>query len=82
MKYYLILPQELVESENNLNSTKYTLGEESFDTFYPDQGYFLLEDLSERFPDLLPHVEVKASDGEGLTIEEFLERIEDLTVLV
>lgn len=82
MKYYIILPQELIKEENNLNSERYLLGEESFGTFYPDQGYNLLEDLSDRFPELLPHIEIKTSEGEEIDIEEFLDRLDDLTVLV
>lgn len=82
MKYHILLPQELIESENNLNSTDYLLGEESFGTFYPDQGYHLLEDLVERFPELLPHVKIKSSDGDELGVEEFLDHLDELTVLV
>lgn len=82
MKYYIILPQKLVNEENNLNSERYVLGEESFGTFYPDQGYNLLEDLSDRFPELLPHIGIKTSEGEEIDIEEFLDRLDDLTVLV
>lgn len=82
MTYYLLLPEELIEEDNNLRTDRYELGEESFGTFYPSQGYHLLEDMAERFPSLLEDVEVRTSKDDEMTVEEFLDHIEDLTVLV
>ena len=83
MTYYIKIPERLVESENtNLHTEEYELGEESFGTFYPSQGFHLFEDLADRFPDLLEEAEIRTDQGEELTPEEFLEKLEDLTVLI
>lgn len=81
MTYYIIVPQELVEADTNIHTDQYKLGEESFGTFYPDQGYYLLEDFAERFPDLLEQVEIRTDQDEELGVEEFLDKLDDLTVL-
>lgn len=83
MTYYILLPEPLVESEdNNLHTERFKIGEESFGTFYPDHGYYLLEDLADRFPDVLEEVEIKTDQGEDLTVGELLNKLEELTVLV
>lgn len=82
MTYYIKVPQELVEGDTNLHTDEYKLGEESFGTFYPDQGYRLFEDFAERFPEVLEEIEIHTDQGDELSPEEFLERLEDLTVLV
>ena len=82
MTYYLLIPERLVEGDTNLHTDQYKLGESSFGTFYPGQGYHLLEDLADRFPDVLDEVTVKTDQDETLTIEEFLTEIDELTVLV
>lgn len=83
MTYYILLPDSLIEEDNNLHSPRYKIGEESFDTFYPDQGYHLFEDIVERFPDLLEEVKIRTDQGDELSPEEFMEVLEELeTVLV
>ena len=82
MTYYLLIPERLVEADTNLHTDRYELGEESFGTFYPEQGYYLFEDLAKRFPKLLEEIEIRTDQDEGLTPEEFLERLEELTVVV
>jgi len=81
MTYYLLLPERLLDEQNNLHSDRYELGESSFGTFYPLQGYHLLEDLAERFPDVLSDVKVMTDQNEELSVEEFLEEIDEMTVL-
>lgn len=83
MTYYIKVPSQLVESENtNLHTDEYKLGEESFGTFYPSQGFHLFEDFADRFPDLLEEVEIRTDQNEELTPEEFVKKLEELTVLV
>lgn len=82
MTYYLLIPERLAEAENNLHTSRYELGEESFGTFYPGQGFHLFEDLADRAPELLEDVTIRTDQDEALTIEEFLEKLEELTVLV
>lgn len=82
MTYYIIVPERLVEGETNLHTDRYKLGESSFGTFYPDQGYNLFEDIADRFPDLLEEIEIRTDQGDELSPEEFLESLEELTVLV
>lgn len=81
MKYYLILPEEILEENTNLHTNEYVIGEESFGTFYPDHGYPLLEDLAERFPELLSEIEIRSDQDEAYGIEEFLDHLDTLTVL-
>lgn len=83
MTYYILIPESLIEKDNNLHSSRYKIGEESFNTFYPDQGYHLFEDIVERFPDLLEKIEIRTDQGDNLTPEEFMKVLEELeTVLV
>lgn len=80
MKYYLELSEELVEHGANLHNDTYKLGEESFGTFYAGQGFHLFEDLVDK--DELEHISIVASDGTSLGVEEFVDQLEEWTVLV
>ena len=84
MKYYIELPDSMVEESENLYSDNYKLGELSTinGTFYPGQGFHLFEDLVERFPDRLEEIEIKSDRGQSLTVNEFVENLEDWTVLI
>lgn len=81
MTYYLLIPERLLEEQNNLHTDRYELGESSFGTFYPGHGYRLLEDLAGRAEEILDEVEVVTDQGEKLSVEEFLAEIEEMTVL-
>jgi len=82
MKYYMELPEHVVEAGTNLHTDTYELGEESFGTFYAGQGFHLFEDLVERFSDELENIVIVASDGTRLGVEEFVDLLEEWTVLI
>lgn len=84
MKYHIELPDWMVEESENLYSDSYKLGELSTinDTFYPGQGFHLFEDIVERFPERLDDVKIISDRGEGLSVEEFVEKLEQWTVLL
>lgn len=84
MKYYIELPEWMVEEAENLYSDNYKLGELSTinGTFYPGQGFHLFEDLVERFPEKLEEIEIKSDRGDSLSVEDFVEKLEEWTVLL
>lgn len=82
MKYYIELPDHIVEQGSNIHNDTYQLGEESFDTFYTDQGFHLFQDIVERFPDELESISIVASDGTSLGVEEFVDKLQEWTVLL
>ena len=74
-QYYIEVPDSLVE-KSNLNAARYELGQESFSTFYPSAGYFLLEHAAEAYPEFLPYFEIRDDQGESYEISEFLDTLE------
>ena len=48
------------------------LGSQSFGFFYPQQGFDLLVDLSERKPELLQYVQIVTDKGVVIQVEDFL----------
>jgi len=84
MKYFILLPEQMVKESENLYSDNYMLGELSTfnGTFYPSQGFHLFEDIAERFPNKLEEVEIKSDKGDDLSVEEFVDKLEDWTVLL
>ena len=81
MKFYLNIPDELVEHVENLNSNQYELGTESFSTFYPEHGYFILESMIEQHPEFLEFLDIVSDQNETFTVLKFLEHLEDLNVI-
>lgn len=84
MKYYIELPESMVKESENLYSDNYKLGELSTinGTFYPGQGFHLFEDLVERFPDRLEEVDIISDRGTELSVEDFVEKLDEWTVLL
>jgi hypothetical protein len=77
MKYYIMMPGDTNEStvfESNL------LGEVSFKVFWAAQGLKALMKMVDRQPEMLEVVTIKTEKGESISVEQFLERIQNLQV--
>jgi|TARA_R110000822_G_scaffold180708_1_gene320416 hypothetical protein len=77
MKYYIMMPGDTNEStifESNL------LGEVSFKVFWAAQGLNALMKMVDRQPEMLEVVTIKTERGESISVEQFLERIQNLQV--
>ena len=77
MKYYIMMPGDNPESamfESNL------LGESSFKVFWAAQGLKVLMSMVDRAPEMLEAVTIKTEKGESISVEQFLERIQNLSV--
>ena len=72
MTFYIMLPGDTKESlmyESNL------LGEDSFDSFYPAQGFEALMNLVNNSPDVLDSVTILDHTGKKYSIEDFLTKV-------
>jgi len=77
MKYYIMMPGDNAESmmfESNL------LGEASFKVFWAAQGLTVLMKMVDKAPEMLEAVTIKTEKGESISVEQFLERIQNLSV--
>ena len=77
MKYYIMMPGDNAESsmfESNL------LGEASFKVFWGAQGLKALMKMVDQAPEMLETVTIKTEKGESISVEQFLERIQNLSV--
>ena len=77
MKYYIMMPGDTNEStifESNL------LGEVSFKVFWAAQGLKALMKMVDQQPEMLEVVTIKTEKGESISVEQFLERIQNLQV--
>jgi len=77
MKYYIMMPGDNAESmmfESNL------LGEASFKVFWAAQGLTVLMKMVDQAPEMLEAVTIKTEKGESISVEQFLERIQNLSV--
>ena len=77
MKYYIMMPGDDPESamfESNL------LGEASFKVFWAAQGLTVLMSMVDRAPEMLEVATIRTEKGETISVEQFLERIQNLQV--
>ena len=65
--------------KDTINSTN-TLGEISFNTFHTEDGFKILMNIVENYPDKLEELSIFDSKMRDYTIEEFLDRIKGLKV--
>ena len=56
------------------------LGEVSFKVFWAAQGLNALMKMVDRQPEMLEVVTIKTEKGESISVEQFLERIQNLQV--
>ena len=56
------------------------LGESSFKVFWASQGLKALMKMVDQAPEMLEAVTIKTEKGESISVEQFLERIQNLSV--
>ncbi len=77
MTYYLLLEDD---SEKDVYFDSNVLGEESFDKFYPEKGFWALMNIKDRKPELLEMVTVKKETGEVISLDKFIDIISTLKI--
>ena len=77
MTYYLLLEGD---SEKDVYFDSNVLGEESFDKFYPEKGFWALMNMKDRKPELLEIVTVKKETGEVISLDQFIDIISTLKI--
>tara|TARA_B100000497_G_C7496214_1_gene303328 strand:+ start:515 stop:739 length:225 start_codon:yes stop_codon:yes gene_type:complete len=65
--------------KDTINSTN-TLGEISFNTFHTEDGFKILMNIVENYPDKLEEISIFDYKMRDYTIEEFLDKIKGLKV--
>ena len=77
MTYYLLLEGD---SEEDVYFDSNVLGEESFDKFYPEKGFWALMNMKDRKPELLEMVTIKKETGEVISLDKFIDIISTLKI--
>ena len=77
MTYYLLLDGD---SEKDLLYETNTLGEESFETFYPEKGFVALKNIVYNRPELIESLQILDEHKKSYTITEFLDKVEQWKV--
>jgi hypothetical protein len=65
--------------KDSINSTN-TLGEISFNTFHTEDGFKILMNLVEKYPEKLEEVRIIDQQVKDYTIEKFLDKIKGLKI--
>lgn len=77
MTYYLL---EENDTATDALFDENTLGESSFDSFYPSEGLKVLMHMVEHTPERLPKIRIIKQTSEQLTVEQFLTEIAPLKI--
>ena len=77
MTFYMLMGGDT--EKDTINST-YTLGEISFNTFHTEDGFKILMNIVENYPDKLDDISIFDQQVKDYTIEEFLDKIKGLKV--
>ena len=77
MTFYMLMSGDT--KKDAINSTN-TLGEISFNTFHTEDGFKILMNLVENYPDKLEEISIFDEKMRGYTIEEFLDKIKGLKI--
>lgn len=77
MTYYLL---EENDTQEDAMYDENTLGESSFDNFYPSEGLRILMHIVQNTPERLPKLRIIKQTGEKLSVEQFLTEISSLKV--
>lgn len=77
MMYFILLPND---SEEDTAYSTNVLGEESFGTFWAEDGFFALIKMVEMSPEMLELVRIKDSKDDSYTIEQFLTILKGLRI--
>ena len=77
MTFYMLMKGDT--EKDTINSTN-TLGEISFNTFHSEDGFKILMNIVEKYPDKLEEISIFDQKMRDYTIEEFLDKIKGLKV--
>ena len=77
MTFYMLMGGDT--EKDTINSTN-TLGEISFNTFHTEDGFKILMNIVENYPDKLEEISIFDYKMRDYTIEEFLDKIKGLKV--
>ena len=77
MTFYLLMKGDT--EKDAINSTN-TLGEISFNTFHTEDGFKILMNIVENYPDKLEEISIFDQKMRDYTIEEFLDKIKGLKI--
>jgi|TARA_R100000353_G_C6346025_1_gene151840 hypothetical protein len=77
MVYYILGKNE---DKSNLMFDSNILGEESFGTFYPSQGFVALHNIIHTKPDKLEDFTILDEQGKKYNASEFLDIVEKLRI--
>jgi hypothetical protein len=77
MTFYMLMKGDT--EKDTINSTN-TLGEISFNTFYTEDGFKILMNIVNKYPDKLEEISIFDYKMRDYTIEEFLDKIKGLKV--
>ena len=77
MTFYMLMNGDT--EKDTINSTN-TLGEISFNTFHTEDGFKILMNIVENYPEKLEEVSIFDYKMRDYTIEEFLDKIKGLKV--
>lgn len=72
MTYYIFFDNEITENIWDWN----TLGEESFDVFYPGGGFTALHNIINNKPELVEKIVITNERGITCSVTEFLDKLE------
>ncbi len=78
MVYYILGKKE--NKENLMFSTN-ILGEESFGSFYPEQGFIALHNIIHTQPDKIDEFSIIDEQGKKYSVSEFLDVVEKCKVM-
>tara|TARA_Y100000996_G_C22094070_1_gene466997 strand:- start:81 stop:317 length:237 start_codon:yes stop_codon:yes gene_type:complete len=77
MTFYLLMKGDT--EKDAINSTN-TLGDISFNTFHTEDGFKILMNIVEKYPEKLEEISIFDQKMRDYTIEEFLDKIKGLKV--
>ncbi len=77
MTFYILMKGDT--EKDSINSTN-TLGEISFNTFHTEDGFKILMNLVEKYPEKLEEVRIIDQQVKDYTIEKFLDKIKGLKI--
>ena len=78
MVYYILGKKE---DKKNLMFSTNILGEESFGSFYPEQGFIALHNIIHTQPDKINEFSIIDEQGKKYSVSEFLDVVEKCKVM-
>ena len=78
MVYYILGKKE---DKKNLMFSTNILGEESFGSFYPEQGFIALHNIIHTKPEKINDFSIIDEQGKKYSVTEFLDTVEKLKII-